>query len=272
MTTRRFALVFAALALAAAPALAQRAPERAAPTASDALDRIASGLDLSAAQQQRLAALGAQYGTLDAAARWRLAADVREVLTAEQVAQLEARSGPRAAATRPGRVVRPGPAQRRAHMVSRSDRPVAAPEQRAQVRQDMQRMRERLGALRAQRADGTLSEEQFRAEVQALRQAQRARLGAQATPEQQQRMAAARARMAETRAAAQSARADVLGLSEAQQAELRTRLAEVRAARAAQAEARAAAQRDVLSPEQRATIVIHRALAWPLAGAPQGER
>ena len=223
----------AALALAAG--LLMAAAASAQPTPSDRLSQTFSDLDLSTQQRADLDAIGGRYDAPDRAALWQIAADVEDVLTADQVRQLRehqqarrdeareafgdrdgrramrGRRGARGArAARAGRGMRAGRGSRAGRDGATRDLTEA---QRDALRAVRSEHREAMTALTERFREGDLSDEAYLSQREALRErAQQARLAA--LP------AEARARHAEAQArrdAVHTAREQALGLTDAQE-------------------------------------------------------
>lgn len=291
---RRAGLALAAGLLVSFAADAQ--PAR--PDLAARLQRATSGLDLSAEQQEALQALASRYADADPADLWQAAAEVNDVLTDAQVAQLreaqEARRGerregrdertrqPRRAQTH--RALRDGRGQR-----LRGERPRLTDEQRQSLRDARNAQREQMQALVQQLRDGEISDDAFVARSEALREQAAEELRSVLPAEQRERLAEAEAR----REAAEAAREAALDLTDAQKEafqalaldrirsaperpDLRPYLddegrldrealrADQRDRREAQRERREAARdeaADILTDEQEAIVALHRAIA-----------
>ena len=293
--------------LFAAAAAAQPAPR----ALSDRLAR--AGLDLTADQTTALDAAAAQAraGDRQPGASWSLAADVKALLTPAQIERLMAQRadrremrgerarGPRAERGRRGRGLRG--AQRSLDGESRrAERPQRTDAEREAAREARQAARAEREAITERFRSGAIDAAAFQAQMEQLRERQRAERMAAATPEQRERAAAMRAR----RDAARAAREAALGLTEAQVRELeavrleRIRLrpaapdlrpyldadgqldrARVRDARRAQREALAPAMEAlraradaVLTDDQKATLAIQQVLSRGERRAPRGPR
>ncbi len=286
------------LSLAVAlPSVAQT-PGRTRDVASR-LARVTGGLSVTAAQQQQIDALAARYATPQPGDSWRLAADVAAVLTPQQIDGLrtagearrsDAQRGDRTRAERRERGTRAGRrdgARLGRAGDGRAERPAGLTEaQREQMRTTRQAQRAEMQALVERFRGGALSDAAFTAERDALRARHRAATDAALTPEQRQ----ARATAEQRRAAAEQARVQALRLTDAQQRalealrleRLRTSPARTeRGARPSDAEreamrSRAAAMRtradEILTPEQRAVVAVHRALGGGMHGTRSGDR
>ena len=286
--TFRFVAALALFLVVALPSVAQR-------DVSSRLSRVTGALSVTPDQQQRLDAVAARYATQAPGDDWRLAADVAAVLTPQQIEQLraagETRRGERAAGRsgrageRRGRGMRPGRDGEGAR-TGRGERAGLTDAQREQMRTMRQAHRSEMEALVARFRSGSLTDAAFVSERDALRARHRASADAALSPEQRQR----RATMEQRRAAAEQARAQALGLTDAQQRafealrleQLRTSPARTdRAARPSDADREAMGARrsemrtraeQILTPEQRAVVAVHRALGGMRGHAMRGER
>ena len=194
------------------------------PTALDArLDRLSERLSLTAEQAAALDAIAARQDAAGPGALWAVAAEVRQVLTADQIAQLRQVRGARVGSGRTtmGRGQRParGPRSARDRRgETRGDRRAEAP---AGAQRDALRAI-RDDALRARRQSlvdrlraGEITDAAFADEVRALR-ADVARRVAAARPDGAERGSNREAR----RQAARAAREAALGLTADQRARL----------------------------------------------------
>lgn len=283
-----------------------------APSLDARLDRLAEAVDASADQRAALDRIASQYATAERSDLWAATAQVHDVLTREQIAQLqqsaEARRGRRAEG-RQGRAEGPrGRAgrdrgDRRARrggmrQESRGERPTLTEAQRDALRAIRDDARQQRQALVERLRAGTLSDDAFVAQTQALREATSRQVAAELPSEVAAEMTERQAR----REAARQAKDEALGLTSAQKAQLQTlRLDRLRNAperpdlrpylnddgqldrralreaqqgqREAQQDARRAhreAMADVLTDEQREMIGLHRALAGPGGRAHRG--
>ncbi len=292
------ALAFSA-PLLAGPASAQPAQRPARPDVSARIAAVSAGLALTPDQQSRLDGVAARYrGQSDGAALWAAAAEIQGVLTPAQTDALQ----PRRDGARPPRRDGAGPrgrqgasrqgAARRSGRAGRADAAPADPA-RAEARQAARAVRAefapRAQALRESLRAGRVTDAAFAEQSRALRAEIQARLDATRTPEQRQRAQEMRTR----REAAKAARARALGLTPQQEAAFaalaaeRVRTAPERPDRSAarpdaatrrqQMETRRAAREAlrtraeaILTPQQKATVAVHAALAR--AGRSAGER
>lgn len=282
------AVLAAALPLAAS---AQPARRSAPPDVPARVAALAQRVTLTPDQRQRLDAVSARYaGQTDAAALWAVSAEIQALMTAEQTAALLARrgaradrpDGPRPGARRDGARPLNGRGGRRASAEGRAADPA-----RDAARAVREEFRPRMEALRGRLQAGQITAAEFADQSRALRAETETRLDATRTPEQRQRAAAMRTR----REAAVQARIRALGLTAGQQDALRALAAETRpearpvpgaarpdaagrqrltAPRRAAHEARRARVEAILTPQQRATMAVHAALAH--AGRAAGRR
>ena len=217
--------------LALALALGAAWTTAAQPPLDDRLDRLAERLSLSAEQSAALDAVAARQDASDPASMWSAAAEVRQVLTAEQLAELReagARRGDRSArrgdgargdgdGRRRGAARSDGPGRngsdgRRERGGRRGDDLTDAQRQAVRtIRDDARTRRQSLvDALRA----GQIADQDFADQTEALREETARRL-ADALPDD-----ARRDDRGDRREAAQAARDQALGLSADQKARL----------------------------------------------------
>ena len=185
------------------------------PAALDArLDRLSERLSLTAEQAAALDAIAARQDAAGPGALWAVAAEVRQVLTADQIAQLrQARRARRGGRMSPGRN-----AQGRAHRgETRRDRRAEAPAgaQRDALRAIRDDARARRQSLVDRLRAGEITDAAFADEMRALR-ADVARRVAAARPDGAERGSNREAR----RQAARAAREAALGLTADQRARL----------------------------------------------------
>ncbi len=253
------------------------------PDVTGAIDRATAGLDISASQKADLDRIAARYSDNDEpGVLWRVADEVRAVLTPSQIEQLQER--PRVEGRRRGgegrmerrrlrdgegrterrrqRVVGEG-ARRSERRMDRERHPQGehrmqgdrvhrmehgvAEEHREAARALHERHREQMEELRAQHESGALDREAFRARADALRDQRRSELQPLLTDEAR-RM---RAEMTEVHERMQAVRDDVLRLTPEQRAAFGDGFPRGRAGGDALAG---------LSTEQRATMAVFHAL------------
>ena len=159
------------------------------PTLDDRLDRLTDGLGLEAGQQAALTSIASQYADAGRADLWTAAAEVYDVLTPQQHAQLpqaaearhQARGGQRGdRAGRDGMQGRRGrgaQSRRAATGADRGqDRPQLTDDQRRAVRDVLEDARDRREALVGQLRDGRVTDDAFADQMESLRSSSRARL------------------------------------------------------------------------------------------------
>ena len=211
---------------------------------------------------------------------WRVADEVRTVLTPAQIEQLRerprverrrrdgeprlSRRGERRSGDEAGRMRRerhaPRDGARRGEPRMRRMEHGVAEQHREAARALAEQHREQMRALHAEREAGTIDEDAFAERARALREEMRADMEPLMTDEAR-RM---RAEMMELHERMRAVRDDVLRLSEEQRAAMQERTRRSR-------EAGARDPMSMLSEEQRATIAVHRALMRG-AHAPDGGR
>jgi len=248
------------------------------PDVRAAIDRATAGLELSAAQQADMNRIASRYADRsgEPGVLWRVADEIRTVLTPAQVERLqqrprqerrrgdEARAGRRRdgqRADRPrgrrgeGRMERPD-GERREHMTNRG----VAEQHREAARGMAARHREQMQQLREQRESGAIDDAAFAERAHALREQVRSDIDPLLT-EEARRM---RAEMTELRDRMRSVRDDVLRLNAEQRAAME--------GRAGRGRERGDAPLSALSADQRSTMNIYRALVRGAHGQGHGER
>jgi hypothetical protein len=229
-------------------------------------------LQLTAAQSATLSTRFGEADTLRAGDLWRLAADLQDTLTEEQLRRLTS-------VTSPPPSMRDRRQMRRALRTTLQDELSA--EQRAEIRSLWTEHRETVSQLREDLEMGTLSQDGFFDRLQSHRQALREDIRAVLPPDHRARLDALREKVSQFRPEHKQARQEALNLTSSQQEELRALLettllsvqsivgdvregdidrSETREAlRPIREEARSAAQ-DILSDEQWELAQVYRGL------------
>ena len=257
------------LALLALSMSAAAQPHHRAPDVRAAIERATAGLDVSASQQAELDRIAARYADSDEpGVLWRVADEVRTVLTPAQVERLQER--PRLEGRRRGgedrmarrrgdrvapdgvrrgeRRMAPRDGVRRGERMHRMDRGVAE-EHRQAARALAERHHEQMEALRAEHEDGSIDAETFSERADALREQMRSDMQPLLTEEARR----LHAEKADLHNRMQSVRNEVLRLTPEQGAAMEHR----RRRRPADGQGDPLA---TLSAEQRATLSVYRAL------------
>jgi hypothetical protein len=250
-----------------APALAQ--PERRQMSVAEAIQRATEGLDLSDSQESQLDAIAARYaGSEEPGVMWRVADEVRRVLNADQIAQLEEgrdririeRRGPRGEM----RMRREGPSferrmrpegrrgEMRERMRHRRFERGIEEEHREEVHELMERHREAIESMRRELDSGALDDEAFRDRMREMHERMRTEMESFMTPEMRER----RQEAGEQRERSRAVRDEVLRLTPEQSEEMRDGMMRMRI----RINDREIESGPDLNDEQRATVSVFHAL------------
>lgn len=192
------------------------------------LTGFTEGLSLTSGQIAAVNELAARFGERrgEPGALWRLAGELHGTLTAEQIArivdrqteqleQMAARGGDRLAFGRGAGRFGHGPRGGPGHLLSD-----ATDEQRQAIREVLESFRPQFEALHERLRSGEITLQEFRAQVQELREAVHAELDPLLTAEQRAALDEHRAQREAFMEEAKAVRNEVLGLTDAQIAEL----------------------------------------------------
>jgi hypothetical protein len=262
----RAATLFSAVVLLTAPALAQR--ERRPMDVAEAIENATEGLELSASQRTQLDAIAARYaGSEEPGVMWRVADEVRRVLNADQIAQLEEgrdrirmeRRGPRGEMRMrrmeprsERRMRREGPrGELRDRMRHRRFERGIDEQHMEEARELMARHREAIESMRRELDAGTLDDEAFRDRMRDMHERMRTEMESYMTPEMRERHEQAQQR----REASRAVRDEVLRLTPEQSEAMRDGMFRIRI------NDREIESGPQLSAEQRATMAVFHALS-----------
>jgi hypothetical protein len=237
---------------------------------ADAIERATADLELSASQESQLDAIAARYaGSEEPGVMWRVADEVRRVLNADQIAQLEEgrdririeRRGPRGEM----RMRREGPSferrmrpeGRRGEMRDRMrhrrfERGIQG-EHMEEARELMERHREAIESMRRELESGAIDEEAFGDRMREMHERMRTEMEAFMTPEMRQHRQEADERRERSRAV----RDEVLRLTPEQSEEMRDGMMRMRI----RINDREIESGPELSDEQQATVSVFHALS-----------
>ena len=262
----RCAFAFARVSVLAAPAIAQ--PERRPMDVAEAIEHATDGLDLSASQRSQLDAIAARYaGSEEPGVMWRVADEVRRVLNADQIAQLEEgrervrieRRGPsgemrmRRMEPRFERRMRPeGPrGEMRDRVRHRRFERGIEEEHMDEARELMERHREQIESMRRELESGGLDDQAFRERMREMHERMRTEMESFMTPEMRER----RREADEHRERSRAVRDEVLRLTPEQSEAMRDGMFRIRI------NDREVESGPELSDEQRETISVFHALS-----------